>query len=85
MSWNPNWVVRPGATLKEEIDERGLSVRMTASLCGLEPSVVQGVIDGEPITLTIAKGLAHLGMSARFWQNLERNYREGLAAGKKEL
>lgn len=85
--FDPDWVVRPGATLVECADENGLSLRVLAQKCGLEPVVVTGVVTGrQRITEPIAERLAHgTGVSARMWLNLERNYREGLAAGKREV
>jgi len=32
--FDPDWVVKPGETLREWIEENGLTVRSTATLCG---------------------------------------------------
>lgn len=88
MAFDPDWVVKPGETLQEMLDEYNLSPRIAAVSCGLTERDLQNVLDGKRITKRIAAGLARLPVtpSAQFWLNLEHNYRKGLAAGKtKEL
>lgn len=83
--FDPDWVVKPGETLKEWIEENGLTVRSTATTCGrMDPDRLQRIIDGKQrITHTDAARLAHgTGISERLWLNLERAYRAGLKAGK---
>lgn len=84
--FEPDWVVHPGATLKEELEERakGIGFPTWAKILHLTPEQLQGIFDGtEPITEDIANRIAHgLGTGAHIWLNLERAYRSGLAAGK---
>jgi HTH-type transcriptional regulator/antitoxin HigA len=85
--FDPDWVISPGETLREWIDENGLSVKSTATICRLRPIEIEGVLRGSrKITPRIANGL-HAGtqISARLWLNLERAYRDGLAAGKRDV
>lgn len=84
--WSPNWIMRPGVILEEEMRERHISKRMTARVIRVDVDTLEGLLDGTvEITEAIAAGLARLGISSQFWLNLERNYREGLAAGKKDI
>jgi HTH-type transcriptional regulator/antitoxin HigA len=83
--FDPDWTVKPGETLREWIEENGLTVRSTATACAhMDPAVVQGIIDGRrKITRVYAAKLQHgTGIPARLWLNLERAYRADLAAGK---
>ena len=86
MTFDPDWVVRPGEVLQDEMQTRGISVRMVASLCNLEVSVIWGILEAsQPIDADIAGHLAALGISEAFWLAMESQYRDGLAAGKKEI
>lgn len=85
--WDPDWVVRPGVILDEEMQERGLTADAVASACDLDVEVMKGLLAGtEPLTPEIAASLSVLlGTSATLWLNLEQAYRSGLAKGKKDL
>lgn len=84
--WQPNWTMRPGVILEEHMRESHLSKRMVARVLRADVATVEGLLDGTvEITEPIAAGLARLGVSPQFWLNLERNYREGLATGKKDI
>jgi plasmid maintenance system antidote protein VapI len=73
----PDWVVKPGEILYEHLVEE------FAAKSGLPVPTVEGVLGGDPITISIAAGLARgTGISAQFWLNSEAHYRDGLAAGK---
>lgn len=80
----PDWVIRPGELLKEELVERGIPPRMLKRACGLTDAEVEGLFTGETeITEQTAQRLGHfLGTSGKLWRNLETAYRCGLAAGK---
>jgi plasmid maintenance system antidote protein VapI/DNA-binding XRE family transcriptional regulator len=83
MSFDPDWVISPGETLRDWIDENGLTVRSTATVCGRMPvERLARILDGkQPITRKDAAALAHgTGIPAQLWLNLERQFREGLAA-----
>ncbi len=83
-AWTPDWVMAPGEILYDYLDENGGSVADLAVATGLSPEVLAGILDGsEPITDEIAEVLHQAtNVSAIFWLNLERAYREGLAEGK---
>jgi len=67
----------PGEAIKEELEERGLSQRDLASIMGVQPSIVSGIIKGtKPISLDLARNLAAaFGTSAQYWVNMETAYR----------
>ena len=67
--YNPDYAVPPSHTVAEILCERGLITRITCDvLCGAE------------ITESVAKHLElRFSVSAQFWLNRDRNYRETLA------
>jgi plasmid maintenance system antidote protein VapI len=77
--FTPDYVSPPGETLREVIDDRGISVVDLAEQSGLSCDAVAGVLEGKTaITVQIAKGLARaLGVPASFWLRREEMYREG--------
>lgn len=83
--FDPDWVIAPGETLREWMEENHLHPRAAALTCGRMPlELFEGILAGEvAITPNVAEGLARTGIPARLWLNLERAYRLGLAAGKK--
>lgn len=92
--FDPDWCMRPGVHLRELMDHAGLKgdmgTRMVAKLSGLDPSVIEGILSGErritkAIAACLATGTQPLAISAQFWLNLERMYREGLKAGKVDV
>jgi HTH-type transcriptional regulator/antitoxin HigA len=82
--FDPDWVISPGETFADWIEEEGLSVRVAAIRCGVAVRDVQGILSGRVrITRSVAEQLEEgTGVSAKTWLNLERAYRDGLAAGK---
>lgn len=86
LRFNPDWVISPGETLRDWMEENGIpSARIVASCCrDLEANEVQGVLDGKRrITKVLACKLSvATGISAQLWLNLERQFRQGLAEGK---
>lgn len=84
-AFDPDWVIRPGETLAEWIEENGLGVRSAATACGrMDPDRMRRIIDGkQKLTRDDAARLAAgTGIPASLWLNLERTYRAGLKAGK---
>lgn len=79
--WNPDIVSPPGETLAEELEVRGLTPTELASQIDYPLATVIGIINGEDmITPEIAARLEQVfGVSAAFWNNRERRYRESLA------
>ncbi len=86
--FDPDWVIKPGETLREWMEERKLSPRLMSTICGrIPPETIEGILDG---TVEITPGIAdwlQLGtdIPARLWLNLERIYRAGLDAGKSDI
>src|ERR1039457_4017450 len=82
--FKPDWCVAPGETLREWCVETGLSPHAAATACMIEPDVFERLLSGdEPLTGVLAAGLASgTGITASFWLNFERHYREALAGGK---
>jgi len=92
--FDPDWTIRPGVILREMMDYERLrgatGVRMIAKIAHLEPAVIEGILDGtqqitQPIAERLACGTAPLRISAQFWLNAEKHYRDDLAAGKKDI
>lgn len=82
-----DWTVRPGATLKDWREEQGLSARVTATLCRMEPEHYEALEAGKrKVTRVVACKLQQgTGIPASFWLNYERMYREDLARGRKDF
>jgi plasmid maintenance system antidote protein VapI len=85
--FNPDWVIRPGETLREWREENRLGVKAAATTCARMPVETYERIEAgkRQITAPIAAMLQQgTGIPARLWLNLECAYRAGLAAGKKD-
>lgn len=85
--WDPDWVISPGETLRDWIDENGLTPRVTARLCQMDAHELERILCGQRhVTPKVAAKLAAgTQIPARLWLNLERAYRDGLAAGKVDV
>lgn len=90
--WNPDWVISPGETLRDWMEENGfvsgkrLLVKPVATACGRMPvERLERILSGKQRITTVdaAKLAAGTGISPRLWLNLERAFRQGLAEGKK--
>ncbi len=83
--WDPDWVIIPGATLKEWMDENGMELRALATVSGLSVETLTGILNGSVgIDAGSASRLADAtSIPPGLWLNLQRIYQEGLAAGKK--
>lgn len=70
----------PGATIKEQVDDRGMSQKELASCMAVSDEYVNHLINGEvQLTPDVANRLEIvLGIPASFWNNLEAIYREKL-------
>lgn len=81
--FNPDWVVHPGATLSDCMEEKGLDAADVFD-AGLTQTELRGLYAGTlDLTPEIAGKLHALtGVSVDFWLSMERVFREGLAAGK---
>jgi plasmid maintenance system antidote protein VapI len=87
--FTPDWCVAPAGTLDEFITDMGLNVRTMALRCATHEAqitttmqAIVDVLERKPLTEVTAILLEHgSGIPARFWLALEKNYRDGLAAG----
>lgn len=78
--------IPPGATIKEQLEDRGMSQKEFASRIGLSEKHVSRLINGDvQLTAEVAYRLETvLGLPARFWSNLEATYREKLIKAEAE-
>jgi len=86
LEYKPDYAVPPGTTLLETIQEKGMSQAELAQRTGRPLKTINEIIRGKAaITAETALQLERvLGVPASFWNNLERNYRESLAAIKEQ-
>lgn len=77
----PDWIVTPGDTIAELLEERGWTQTEFAQRLGCTLKHVNQLLKGAAsITQDTALGLEKvLGSTARFWMGLETQYREQLA------
>jgi len=81
--FDPDWVVHPGATLREWFAEIGLP-HSVAQLHGIDKGTLNGIFDGsQKISPALAQKLCNLThVGAPFWLAYDHNFRVGRAAGK---
>ncbi len=74
-------IIHPGETLKEVLEERGMSQKELALRTNVTEPHVSNVIKGQKdISVAFAKKLEYaLGIDASFWINLQANYDKELA------
>ena len=80
----PDWVAVPGESINDLLEERGWTQADLATRTGFTAKHVNLLLKGKaPITEETALKLERvLGSTARFWLNLEAQYREYLARQK---
>ena len=80
-------VTPPGATIKEQVLDRGISQKEFAARMALTEKLVSKLIHSEvQITTDVALRLEMvLGVPAHFWNNLESLYRKKLALDRKSV
>lgn len=89
--FNPDWAVAPSATVSDLMRERGWTVEQMAAAVTEEnrpaaARLIREVLDRRPLLLEHAMVLyATTGASVDFWLNREKIYRDGLAAGLKDV
>ncbi|CAI2719373.1 HigA family addiction module antitoxin [Nitrospina watsonii] len=79
--FEPDYAVPPGETLKETLEHLGMSQAELARRTDLTTKTINGIIRGTD-SISPKTALAFekvLNVPARFWNNLEKNYREALA------
>ncbi len=76
----------PGATIREQLVDRGMSQKEFAVRMGLSEKHISRLINGEvQLTPEVAVKLEMvLGVPAKFWNNLEAIYREKIVKAKAE-
>jgi len=76
----------PGATIKEQIIDRGMNQKEFAVRMGLSEKHVSKLINGEvQLTTDVARRLEMvLGLPMQFWCNLEAVYREKIVKVNEE-
>lgn len=81
ISYKPNFVYAPGETVLELLEEQGMSQTELAQRMGRPIKTINEIIRGKTaITTDTALQLEKVfGAPARFWLNLEQDYREFLA------
>lgn len=85
-SFQPDYAVPPGETLKETLETIGMSQAELAERTGRPKKTINEIIMGKTaITSETALQLERvLGVPASFWNNLEHNYQERLARRREE-
>ncbi len=78
------YISPPGDTLSDVLEEREIKINDFADRVGESEATIGKIIDGQAaITTEIALKFEEvLGVSASFWNNRERNYREALVKQK---
>lgn len=81
LKFKPNYAVAPGLTVSEMLEHLGMSQVQLAERSGRPLKTINNIIQGkQAITYETALQFEKvIGMSADFWNNLEKNYREALA------
>ena len=76
----PDWICTPGDTITDLLEERGWTHADFATRTGFTKKHVHLLLQGKtPVSKDAALRLERvLGSSARFWMNLETQYREQL-------
>lgn len=79
--FSPDFAVAPGVTLAETLMAKGMAQSELSIRTGLAEKTISQIMNGvAPISFDTALKLeAALGVPARFWNNLERNYQEAQA------
>ena len=75
------FIIHPGESLKEVIEDRGISQRELALRTGVTETHISNVVNCQKdISVTFAKKLEYaLGIDASFWINLQANFEKELA------
>lgn len=80
LNYSPDFIVKPGETILEMLDEHAMTQKELAKRMGLTEKTVCEIIKGNsPITQKHAKSLENiLELPYSFWINLQRNYDDAL-------
>lgn len=79
--FNPDYAIHPGVTLKDTIDAMGMSQVELAERTGLSPKHINEIVKNKSAVTpdTAIKLSTVFGMSASFWNNLQKKYDETCA------
>ncbi len=79
-AFKPDYVVPPGATLRETLETKGIAQSDLADRTGLTEKTISQIVNGvAPVTYETAEKLElALGIPASFWNQREMTYRAGL-------
>ncbi|MGD9874994.1 MAG: helix-turn-helix domain-containing protein [Kiritimatiellia bacterium] len=85
LTYQPDYAVPPGETLREVMESLGMTQQELAIRTGLTAQSLNRIFNGsQPISHETADALElTTGIRARFWNNLESNYRERLTSFEK--
>lgn len=80
-TYKPNYIVEPGETIAELIEERGTTVEQVAEVLDMPEDVLRDLISGKQrVTKSYAAALEQaFALSAQFWLNLEANFQRDKA------
>lgn len=86
-SSNTTIAVPPGATIKEQLEDRGMTQKEFSQRMGMSEKHISNLINGKvELTYDVADRLEYvLGVPAKFWNNLEASYRASIVRVDKEL
>ncbi|MBI1903068.1 MAG: helix-turn-helix domain-containing protein [Planctomycetia bacterium] len=86
LNYQPDYAVAPGVTLKEVLEERGLSQTELCVRTEISEKTISQIVNGvAPLTTETADKLElALGIPARFWNTRELHFREALARTEDE-
>lgn len=85
LTYQPDYAIPPGETLREVMESLGMSQQELAIRTGLTAQSLNRIFNGsQPISYETANALEMAtGTPVRFWNNLEARYRERLTAFEK--
>ncbi len=79
--FEPDFAIAPGETITEVCESMNMTKKDLANRLELTEQTINRIMNGtQPVTYTTANKLELVtGITAKFWNNLEANYREQLA------
>lgn len=87
LEFDPDWTLSPGATLRDALDDRGMSQSYLAFATGYSLKHINQIVKGHVrITVPVAVALEReLDISARFWLHRQADYDLAIARGKVDV
>ena len=85
-SFDPDWTINPGATLREMVADRGWSYRELSLRTGFSIASVHKYLHRGPYPASFAVAFANaVGTDPQFIWYLQCNYQLDLALGRREV